>query len=208
MADTTKEAEPTANFSGAIGAYYFFTRRYVLVFYAVLAFAFVFAILISLVSIGLTVFNLLAGESFQDELEFTLMVFIFFGLGFQAIMAFASSAYNLWHITFQQADPREEFPATLKRMDLIRTYYGSTRNGVAKLLAFLLPGLLVTLILVVPLFAAVLFFSSFLSFAEVQPNIIRGIFIPDLFLVWLSVFLMNFNYYLGTKSNGKEKEKI
>lgn len=208
MADTTIEAEPTANFSGAIGAYYFFTRRYVLVFYAVLAFAFVFAILVSLVSIGLTVFNLFAGESFQDELEFTLMVFIFFGLGFQAIMAFASSAYHLWHITFQQADPREEFPSTLKRMDLIRTYYDSTRNGAAKLLAFLLPGFLVTLILVVPLFAAVLFFSSFITFAEAQPNIIRGIFIPDLFLVWLSVFLMNFNYYLGTKSSRENKEKI
>ena len=98
MADTGNENELTANFSGAIGAYYFFTRRYVLVFYSVLAFAFVFAILVSLVSIGLTVINLIAGDNFTDELEFTLMVFIFFGLGFQAIMAFASSAYNLWHI--------------------------------------------------------------------------------------------------------------
>lgn len=199
MTTTAKQESLTPDFSGALKAYFFFTRRYILVFYAVLAFALVFAILVSLVSIGLTVFDFLTGGNSSGEFEFTLKVLIFFALGFQAIMAFASIAYNLWHITFQKADSGDEFPATLKRMHLIRSYYKSTRNFVAKFFAFLIPGLVVTLILVVPLFAMVLLFVSFITFEQAPPNIMRDIFIPDIILVWLSVLLMNFNYYLGAR---------
>lgn len=186
-------------FSDAFKAFMFFTKRYVFVFYSVLLFAGFFAILISLVSIVLVFLNLFTGGDDTGELKFTLMVFIFFGIGFQALMAFASIAYNLWNITFQQNDVKKEFPATQARVKMIRTYFDGTRNFVAKFLTFLIPGLLTTLILVLPLFGMVMVLISFIDLGTASPTILRDIFIPDSFLVGLSVFLMNFNYYLETR---------
>ncbi|MEE8295502.1 MAG: hypothetical protein V3R64_07300 [Sphingomonadales bacterium] len=186
-------------FMDAFRGFMFFTRRYVFVFYSVLLFAGFFAILISLVSIVLVFLNLFTGGDDGGELKFTLMVLIFFGIGFQALMAFASIAYNLWNITFKQNDIKNEFPATQARVKMIRTYFDGTRNFVAKFLTFLIPGLVTTLFLVVPLFAMVIFLTSFINLENTPPTLLRDIFIPDSFLVGLSVFLMNFNYYLETR---------
>lgn len=196
-----EETQLPANprFADAFGAFMFFTRRYVFVFYAVLLFAGFFAILISLVSIVLVFLNLFTGGDDGGELKFTLMVFIFFGIGFQALMAFASIAYNLWNITFQQNDVKKEFPATQARVKMLRTYFDGTRNFVAKFSSFLIPGLLTTLILILPLFGLVMVLVSFIDLGTASPTILRDIFIPDSFLVGLSVFLMNFNYYLETR---------
>lgn len=196
-----KETPLPANpgFADALRAFMFFTRRYVFVFYSVLLFAGFFAILISLVSIVLVFLNLFTGGDDSGELKFTLMVLIFFGVGFQALMAFASIAYNLWNITFQQNDVKKEFPATQARVKMIRIYFDSTNNFVAKFLTFLIPGLATTLILVIPLFALVIGLTSFIDLGVSSPTILRDIFIPDSFLVGLSVFLMNFNYYLETR---------
>lgn len=196
-----KETPLPANpgFADALRAFMFFTRRYVFVFYSVLLFAGFFAILISLVSIVLVFLNLFTGGDDSGELKFTLMVLIFFGVGFQALMAFASIAYNLWNITFQQNDVKKEFPATQARVKMIRIYFDSTNNFVAKFLTFLIPGLATTLILVIPLFAMVIGLTSFIDLGVSSPTILRDIFIPDSFLVGLSVFLMNFNYYLETR---------
>jgi len=191
--------EKPAGFLEALKAYMFFTRRYIFVFYSVLLFAAFFAILISLVSIGLVFFNFFTGEGGSGELQFTLLVLIFFGIGFQALMALASIAYNLWNITFQDHNIEEEFPATLDRVMIIRSYYKSTNNFIAKFLTFLVPGLISTAILVVPLFSLVMLLAGIVDFKETSPTILRDIFIPDSFLVGLSVFLMNFNYYLETK---------
>ena len=197
----SKESKVAANtvFMDAFKAFMFFTRRYTLVFYSVLLFAAFFAILISLVSIGLVFLNLFTGEGDSSELQFTLSVLIFFGVGFQALMAFASIAYNLWNITFQNQSIEDEFPATLERVKAIRSYYDSTGNFVAKFLTFLLPSIVSTAVLVVPLFAMVMLLASIIDFSDASPTILRDIFIPDSFLVGLSVFLMNFNYYLETK---------
>lgn len=196
-----KEAVMPANpgFVDALKGFMFFTRRYVFVFYSVLLFAGFFAILISLVSIVLVFLNLFTGGDDTGELQFTLMVLIFFGIGFQALMAFASIAYNLWNITFQQNDVKKEFPATLARVKMIRAYFDGTNNFVAKFLTFLIPGLATTLILVVPLFGMVILLTSFINLENTPPTLLRDIFIPDSFLVGLSVFLMNFNYYLETR---------
>lgn len=196
-----KEAVMPADpgFVDALKGFMFFTRRYVFVFYSVLLFAGFFAILISLVSIVLAFLNLFTGSDDTGELQFTLMVLIFFGIGFQALMAFASIAYNLWNITFQQNDVKKEFPATLARVKMIRTYFDGTKNFVAKFLTFLIPGLATTLILVVPLFGMVILLTSFINLENTSPTLLRDIFIPDSFLVGLSVFLMNFNYYLETR---------
>ncbi len=186
-------------FMDAIKAYTFFTRRYVFVFYSVLLFAAFFAVLISLVSIVLVFLNLFTEGDSSGELNFTLTVLIFFGIGFQALMAFASIAYNLWNITFQNADPNDEFPATQERVKLLRRYFDSTGNVIAKFLTFLLPSLVTTAILIVPLFGMVMLLAAGIEFSETSPTILRDIFIPDSFLVGLSVFLMNFNYYLETR---------
>lgn len=194
-----KQLPDNPGFMDAFKGFMFFTRRYVFVFYSVLLFAGFFAILISLVSIVLVFLNLFTGGDDGGELKFTLMVLIFFGIGFQALMAFASIAYHLWNITFKQNDIKNEFPATQARVKMIRTYFDGTRNFVAKFLTFLIPGLATTLILVVPLFAMVILLTSFINIENTSPTLLRDIFIPDSFLVGLSVFLMNFNYYLETR---------
>lgn len=200
MAVNKEASMPTdPGFVDAFKAFMFFTRRYVLVFYSVLLFAGFFAILISLVSIVLVFLNLFTGGDDGGELKFTLMVFIFFGIGFQALMAFASIAYNLWNITFQHNDVKKEFPATQARVKMIRTYFDGTKNFVAKFFTFLIPGLLTTLFLVLPLFGLVILLTSFIDLGSSSPTILRDIFIPASFLVGLSVFLMNFNYYLETR---------
>ena len=194
-----KQLPDNPGFMDAFKGFMFFTRRYVFVFYSVLLFAGFFVILISLVSIVLVFLNLFTGGDDGGELKFTLMVLIFFGIGFQALMAFASIAYNLWNITFKQNDIKNEFPATQARVKMIRTYFDGTRNFVAKFLTFLIPGLITTLFLVVPLFAMVTLLISFIDLQNDPPTLLRDIFIPDTFLVGLSVFLMNFNYYLETR---------
>lgn len=195
-----------AGFSEALKAYAFFTRRYTLVFYSVLAFAIFFAIIVSLVSIGLVFLNLFTGNSVREEVEFTLMVLIFFGIGFQALMAFASIAFNLWAVTFRERGPNADSPP-LEQSRIIREYYDSSKNPVAKFLAFALPALFTTLVMTVPLFAMVLLFMSYIEFDQAPFGLLRDIFIPDLFLVGLSVFLVNFNYYLETRTLKKPKAK-
>lgn len=196
MVTPGKEFEQKADFLGAMNAFFFFTRRYVIVFYAVLGFAAVFAIFVSLFSIVLVLVSLISGGGLSEEFEFTLIVLIFFGLGFQAIMAAASIAFNLWQIIFRRDDEEEEFPETLERMRLIKKYIDGTRNFAAKFLIFLIPTVTVTLILVVPLFIMIFLFTSYIEFEQTPPDLLRGIFIPALFLVSTSVFLMNYNYYL------------
>ncbi len=199
VSKTNPELPENPGFMDAIRAYFFFTRRYVLVFYAVLLFAAFFAILISFVSIALVFLNMLTGGDDGGEFRFTLMVLIFFGIGFQALMAFASIAYNLWNITFQQNDLKREFPATRARVKMLRAYFDSSNNFITKLLTFLIPSILTTLILVVPLFGLVVFLVSLIEIGQPTPTFLRDIFIPDSFLVGLSVFVMNLNYYLETR---------
>lgn len=199
MAETKKENLPkNPGFMDAFRIFMFFTRRYVLVFYSVLLFAGFFAVLISLVSIFLVFLNLFTEGDAGGELRFTLMVLIFFGVGFQALMAFASIAYNLWNITFQQNDPQKEFPATIERVKLLRLYF-SKANFFAKFGAFVIPGLITTAVMVLPLFGVVALMVSFIGIDGPSDIILRNVFIPDSFLVALSVFLINYNYYLETK---------
>ncbi len=200
MATPGNEFQKKADFLGAMNAFFFFTNRYVIVFYAVLGFATVFAIFVSLFSIILVLVSLVSGGGLSEEFEFTLIVLIFFGLGFQAIMAAASIAYNLWQIISRREEMEEEFPETLARMRLVKKYYGGTRNFLAKFLTFLVPTVTVTLILVVPLFVMIFLFTSYIEFEQAPPDLFRGIFIPALFLVSTSVFLMNYNYYLRLQS--------
>ena len=200
MSTPSNEFEQEADFLGAMNAFFFFTHRYVIVFYSVLGFAAVFAIFVSLVSIALVLFSLISGGGSSEEFEYTLVVLIFFGIGFQAIMAVASIAYNLWQIISRREDAKEEFPETLARMRLVKKYFASTGNFIAKFLTFFVPAVAVTLILVVPLFAIIFLFTSYIEFEQAPPDLFRGLFLPALFLVSASVFLMNYNYYLRLKS--------
>lgn len=188
-----------ANFYGALKAYFFFTQRYLYGFYMALGFIFAFAIFISLAALIALVLNWVTGEDFFGNLRFIVQVIIFFSIGLQAILALVTIAFHLWQITLKRADVREEFPETLRRMHTIRTYYDSTWNFVAKFLAFFIPSVAVSAAMVIPLFVLVYLSGGILGLENAPPHILRGIFIPDYFLVWLSVFLMNLHYYLGSQ---------
>jgi len=200
MAKAIKNLNQDADFFGAMRAFFFFTQRYVIVFYAVLGFATVFAIFVSLVSIVMVLFSLLAGGGLSEEFEFILLVWIFFGLGLQTLMAAFTIAFNLWELISGRDEEKEEFPETLEWMGLVKKYYAGTGNLFFKILTFFIPSLTITLALVVPLFGIIMLFTSAIEFKQAPPNLIKGIFIPELYLVGASVFLNNYNYYTRLKN--------
>ena len=200
MAKPPKGIEKEAHFLGALQAFFFFTQRYVIVFYAVLGFATVFALFVSLVSIFLVLFSLISGGGLSKEFEFMLLVWIFFGIGLQTIMAVFSIGFSLWELMSGHYDEKDEFPETLERMWIVKTYFASTGNVFAKIFTFILPAIAVTGVLVIPLFGLVMLFTSAIEFKEAPPDLIRGIFIPALFLVGTSVFLINYNFWTHLKN--------
>jgi len=195
------EQEP--GFIATIQAFFFFNRRYVVVFYSVLGFAVAFTIFASLVSIGMVLFSLLFSGTPSEELEFILLVLIFFCLGFQVLMAFVTIASNLWQMIAQQDQIRDEFPETLKRMQLIKAYFDGVTVAVFRyfiiLITVLTPTVIVTLVLIVPLFTMIYLTTSGITFEEAPTYLVENIFFWDTVLVGLSIFLMNFNYYLRLK---------
>ena len=203
----SKKKAPPPGFADAARAYFFFTRRYMLVFYSVLGFALLFALLFSLGAFLLAVLGVTEGEGFRGDVDFLAKAVAFFGLGLQGLMALATIAYNLWHITFQKGEPHEELPETLKHMHALRRYHGATGNIFSKFLAFLLPGLLTTLALVVPLFTLLAYIGQPVQQTIGVPDFLRGVIVPDAFLVWLSVLLTNLNYYLGIQHLDKISPK-
>jgi len=192
------EQEP--GFVTAMKAFFFFNRRYVMVFYSVLGFAVAFAIFASLVSIGMVLFSLISGGGPSEEFEFILLVLIFFSLGFQVLMAFVTIASNLWQMVFQRDEEQDEFPETLKRMQLIKAYFDRMTTAFFRycmvMFTVLAPTIIITLVLVVPLFTMVYLATLVITFDQTPAGLIQNIFVWDTILVGLSIFLMNYNYYL------------
>jgi hypothetical protein len=188
-----------ANFSGALGAYFFFTRRYLIGFYLAMGFAAGFAVFISLLTLLLMAVGVLPGEDFARHGRFFTQMVVFFGVGLLVLLAAVTIAFHLWQVIIRRSDVRGEFPEMVAQMRVLRAFSDAKPGAGSAFLAFLVPSVVVASVMVLPLFGLIAAFAGFLGVDSVRPIAPIDLFVPAYFLVWVSVFLMNLHYYLGSR---------
>jgi len=193
------KSKTAADFSGALRAYFFFTRRYLVGYYLAMGFAFGFSAFISLVTLLLMALGILPGGPFAPHGRFFLQMVVFFGIGLLVLLAAVTIAFHLWQVVIRHSDVRGEFPEMIARMRVIRAYSEATKSVAPKFVAFLVPSVAVASALVLPLFALIALFAEYLGGERVRTVGPMDLFVPAYFLVWVSVFLMNLHYYLGSR---------